>query len=146
MVYHLVSAQSSARMTSPHSQGTMALLAASHGLGSCLSQVGSYYLGSLESVYCCFGEGGESIHRFVGDLEQLLGGSTDNKNWTPTWRPPRHRNGEQIKLTGRHERTVLKLLLQSSRRARKSQGQKLYCHVITRDTHASVTKTNSKYR
>ena len=51
------------------------------GLGSCLSQEGSYYLGSLESVYCCFEEGGESIHRFVGDLVQLLGGSTD-----PEWR------------------------------------------------------------
>ena len=38
-------------------------------------------LGSLESVYCCFGEGGESIHRFVGDLVQPLGGSTD-----PEWR------------------------------------------------------------
>ena len=59
----------------------MALLAASHGLGSCLSQEGSYYLGSLESVYCCFGEGGESIHRFVGDLVQPLDGSTD-----PEWR------------------------------------------------------------
>ena len=59
----------------------MALLAASHGLGSCPSWEGSYYLGSLESVYCCFGEGGESIHRFVGDLVQPLGGSTD-----PEWR------------------------------------------------------------
>ena len=79
MACRSVSAQSSAGMTSPRGQGTVALLAASHGLRSCLSQVGSYHLGSLESVYCCFGEGGESIHRFVGDLVQPLGGSTDSE-------------------------------------------------------------------
>ena len=79
MACRLVSAQSSAGTTSPHSQGTVALLAASRGLRSRLSRVGSYHLGSLESVYCCFGEGGESIHRFVGDLVQPLGGSTDSE-------------------------------------------------------------------
>ena len=79
MVCHSVSAQSLARTTSPRGQGTVALLAASHGLRSCLSRVGSYHLGSLESVYCCFGEGGESIHRFLGDLVQPLGGSTDSE-------------------------------------------------------------------
>ena len=79
MACRLVSAQSLAGTTSPRGQGTVALLAASRGLGSCLSQVGSYHLGSLESVYCCFGEGGESIHRFVGDLVQPLGGSTDSE-------------------------------------------------------------------
>ena len=79
MACRSVSAQSSARTTSPCSQGTVALLAASRGLRSRLSRVGSYHLGSLESVYCCFGEGGESIHRFVGDLVQLLGGSTDSE-------------------------------------------------------------------
>ena len=79
MACRSVSAQSSARTTSPHGQGTVALLAASRGLRSRLSRVGSYHLGSLESVYCCFGEGGESIHRFVGDLVQPLGGSTDSE-------------------------------------------------------------------
>ena len=31
------------------------------------------------------------------DKEALEGGDINNKNWTPTWRPPRHRNGGQIK-------------------------------------------------
>ena len=79
MACRLVSAQSSVGTTSPRGQGTVALLAASRGLRSCLSRVGSYHLGSLESVYYCFGEGGESIHRFVGDLVQPLGGSTDSE-------------------------------------------------------------------
>ena len=50
------------------------------------------------------------------------------------------------KINRKAQRTVLKLLLQSSRRARKKPRPKLYCHVITRNAHTSVAKTNSKYR
>ena len=45
MACRLVSAQSLVGTTSPRGQGTVALLAASRGLRSCLSRVGSYHLG-----------------------------------------------------------------------------------------------------